>query len=35
MYDNEFNKPLDFKHLNNIDYYNNLNKDLEFQVGNF
>lgn len=35
MYDNEFNKPLDFKHLNNIGYYNNLNKDLEFQVGNF
>lgn len=35
MYDEEFNRPLDIKHLGNIFYYNNLNKNLEKEVGNF
>lgn len=35
MYDTEFNKPLDLKHLSNLGYYADLNKKLEHQVGNF
>jgi hypothetical protein len=35
MIDTEFNRPLDWKHLQNIGYYNDLNKDLEYQVGDF
>lgn len=35
MYDEEFNKPLDWKHLGNLFYYNNLNKKLDHEVGSF
>lgn len=35
MIDSEFNKPLDWQHLGNLGYYNNLNKTLEQEVGDF